>query len=159
MASYLFLTPPGRARGDEQTVVLRDGFSFLAYLLPPVWFLLHRLWFEALFVALLLGLAGLVAETGYLGPAGPFPGIALCLFCGLESGNLRLRHLERKGFRLAAALEARNLAEAEEIFFSKTPLATRTPVNSASKNPAPAALRPTGDHRPVLGLFDLHGGR
>lgn len=158
MASYVFLTPPGRAPGDEKTVVLRDGFSFLAYLFPPVWFLLHRLWFEALLSALLLVLAGLVAETGHLGLAGPFPGIALCLFCGLESGNLRLRHLERKGFRLEAALEARNLAEAEEIFFSKTPLATRTPVNSGA-NPAPAAFRPVGDHRPVLGLFDLHGGR
>lgn len=159
MASYVFLTPPGHAQGDEQTVVLRDGFSFLAYLFPPAWFLLHRLWFEALFSALLLGLAGLVAETGQIGLAGPLCGLALCLFSGLESGNLRLRHLERKGFRLAAAVEAHNLAEAEEIFFSKTPLATRTPVNSATKNPAPAALRLTGDHRPVLGLFDLHGGR
>ena len=59
MASYVFLTPPGRAPGDEKTVVLRDGFSFLAYLFPPVWFLLHRLWFEALLSVLLLVLAGL----------------------------------------------------------------------------------------------------
>ena len=159
MASYLFLTPPNRAQGDEQTVILRDGFSFFAYLFPPVWFLLHRLWFEALFSALLLGLAALVAETGQLGFAGPLPGLALCLFCGLESGNLRLHHFERKGFRLAAALEARNLAEAEEIFFSKTPVATRTPVNSVRSDTATATFRPTGDHRPVLGLFDLHGGR
>ena len=36
---------------------VRDGFSFLAFLLPPLWLLWHRLWIEAVlaFAVLMLG--------------------------------------------------------------------------------------------------------
>lgn len=163
MASFLFLTPPGRAEGDERTVAVRDGFCFLAFLFPPLWFLSYRMWFEALAAALLLGLAAALSATGHFGPAGPALSFAVCLFCGFEGGNLLVRQFERRGYRLAAAVEARNLAAAEEIFFSNAALRTRRPVNSGPPDLATTGFAPTGrpaaDHRPVLGLFDLHGGR
>lgn len=160
MASYVFLIPPGGPEGDERVVVVRDGFAFFAFLLPPLWFLVHRLRFEALLALLLLVLAGFLADAPALAGLGPALGLAVCLFSGLEGRNLVVRHCERRGYRPVAALAARNLAEAEEIFFSKAPLRTRTPENPAGPDPAAAAFRPAGgDHRPVLGLFDLHGGR
>ncbi|MCX8999453.1 DUF2628 domain-containing protein [Rhizobiaceae bacterium BDR2-2] len=157
MASFVFLTPPGSVEGDERTAVVRDGFSFLAYFLPPLWFLLHRLWFEAFLTLLLLALSGILAGIEAAAPAGPVLALAVSVFSGLESRNLAIRKRERHGYRIAAAIVARNLDEAEEIFFSGAALRTRTPVNSAGA--APAAYAPVGDRRPVLGLFDLHGGR
>ena len=52
MASYVVMEPPGASRNDAAAgaVLVRDGFSFLAFLLPPLWLLWHRLWIEAALV-------------------------------------------------------------------------------------------------------------
>lgn len=158
MASFIFLTPPDGAEGSERSIAIRDGFAFFAFLCPPLWFLVHRLWFEAVFSGLFLALASALSNVPALATSGPALGPALwlagCLFAGLEGRNLLIHARQRQGFRLAAALEARNLAQAEEIFFYNAAPAAKTPVNPALSGPAHG-----GDSRPVLGLFDLHGGR
>ncbi len=154
MASFVFLTPPDGSEGSERSLAIRDGFAFFAFLWPPLWFLVHRLWFEAVFSGLFLALASALAKVPALAALGPALWLAGCLFAGLEGRNLLIRARQRQGFRLAAALEARNLAQAEEIFFSNAAPAAKTPVNPALSGPAHG-----GDSRPVLGLFDLHGGR
>ena len=48
MAIYVVMEPPA-ARPNEASdgaVFMRDGFSLLALLVPPLWLLWHRLWIE-----------------------------------------------------------------------------------------------------------------
>ena len=48
MASWIVMQPPAaRARGGADATFVRDGFSLLAFLVPPLWLLWHRLWIEA----------------------------------------------------------------------------------------------------------------
>jgi len=48
MAVYTVHEPPMKAEQSqpdpERFVFVRDGFSFWAFLLPPLWMLWHRLW-------------------------------------------------------------------------------------------------------------------
>ena len=48
MSIYTVHEPPLRANEDvpdpERFVFVRDGFSFWAFLLAPLWMLRHRLW-------------------------------------------------------------------------------------------------------------------
>ena len=52
MAVYVVMEPPGASRNDAASgaVLVRDAFSVLAFLLPPLWLLWHRLWIEAALV-------------------------------------------------------------------------------------------------------------
>ena len=46
MASFVVMEPPlDRATRDE--LIVRDGFHWLGFFLPLLWFLWHRLWIEA----------------------------------------------------------------------------------------------------------------
>ena len=42
MASYVVMEPPGRA-GNGDAVLVRDGFSWLAFFFSPLWLLWHWL--------------------------------------------------------------------------------------------------------------------
>ena len=46
MASYVVMEPP--EGGPEQAILVRDGFALLAFIMPFLWFLWHRMWLEAL---------------------------------------------------------------------------------------------------------------
>ncbi len=63
MASFLVLVPrmSNGERDDDGTVFIRDGFSVLAFILPLVWLLVHRLWFVA---ALVLGATIAISMVG-----------------------------------------------------------------------------------------------
>ncbi|TIW44359.1 MAG: DUF2628 domain-containing protein, partial [Mesorhizobium sp.] len=46
MAVYVVMEPPGLGEKPDVTFV-RDGFSWLGFLVSPLWLLWHRLWIEA----------------------------------------------------------------------------------------------------------------
>jgi hypothetical protein len=116
MAIYVVLEPDAESlsQAQEKAVLVRDGFSFNAFLLPVAWLLLHRLWFEAL-AALALTLAAGALAT-YLG-GHPLLGWTLSLltqiYFGLEAQTLRIAALRRRGWNLWGPVEAGNKREAE----------------------------------------------
>jgi len=112
MAPYVVMEPPGRA-GAGEAVLVRDGFSWLAFFFPPLWLLWNRLWMEALAVFLLLGLLAALAEAAGLGPAGGALGLLVSLFVGLEGNGLRIAALRRRGWLEAGVVEAQTLADGE----------------------------------------------
>lgn len=77
--------------------LVADRFSWLAFLLPPVYALLHGLWLALL--VMLLALAGLAAAGTWLG-AGAAVGLygAAALLFGFEAPTLRRLQLARKGW-------------------------------------------------------------
>lgn len=116
MARFVVLEPD--TGSADAAVFVRDGFHVLALVLPFVWLLFQRLWFEAfavLGVSLLLGLAGGFFGIGH---AVPLLSLLVGLFVALEGPQWKIARLVRKGFRICAALEAADLDEAEIRYFT-----------------------------------------
>lgn len=145
MASYVVMEPP---QADSDAVLVRDGFYFLAFLLPFLWFLWHRMWVEAgiaLVVAILLGFVPV------LGPASGMLGLLVGLYVGLDAAALRIAALRRRGWREWGVVEAANPADAELRYFAEL---GETPVR---ENPSP---KPPGGPwgGPRIGARKAHPG-
>jgi hypothetical protein len=116
MAIYVVLEPDAASLSQAQVkaVMVRDGFTFGAFILPVVWLLFHRLWIEALgALALMLAAGALAIQLG----GHPLLGSVLCLmtqiYFGLEAANLRVAALRRRRWHLWGPVEAVNKHEAE----------------------------------------------
>ena len=135
MAIYVVMEPPAAdaVEAAERAVLIRDGFAFLAFLVPPLWLLWHRLWIEA--------------------------ALAFAVGVGLEGPALRINALRRRGWREWGAVEASGMAEAEIRYLAgEVPDVMEPPVpHSTSTQPRPS---PSGlAAGPALGLFDYPGRR
>ncbi len=116
MAQFVVLEPVA-SQDIEKTVFVRDGFHLLALILPFLWLLMQRLWFEAfalLGVGLLLGLAGSVLG---ISNTVPIISLLLSLFVALEGANWKIAKLRRQGFAEQAVIDATNMEEAEIRYF------------------------------------------
>ncbi|TIM25221.1 MAG: DUF2628 domain-containing protein [Mesorhizobium sp.] len=69
MAVYVVMEPPGRGEKPDTTAFVRDGFSWLGFLVPPLWLLWHRLWIEAALAFVAMALLSMLAEGLSLGLA------------------------------------------------------------------------------------------
>lgn len=110
MASYVVMEPPARG---EDAVLVRDGFTWLGLLFPPLWLAWHRLWLEAVLAAVAMALLSVAAERFGLGLAGDALSMLVSLYVGLEGQGLRLAALRRRGWREWGVVEAGSLADAE----------------------------------------------
>jgi hypothetical protein len=97
---------------------VKDGFSWLAFLVPALWLLYHRMWIELIaFLAvfsLLPWAFGLDRQSeeliGWIS-------LALIALFAFEANDLRSAALERRGYRLAGVALGRDRTEAELSFF------------------------------------------
>ncbi|WP_295814445.1 DUF2628 domain-containing protein [uncultured Nitratireductor sp.] len=162
MASYVVMEPP---EGDlEQAILVRDGFAFIAFIVPFLWFLWHRMWLEALAAlaaALLIGALGTL--EGWSMPA-TIASLCLSLFLALEARNLRVAMLERRGWREWGVVDADNRDEAETRFMAELVSARKvppkeTPPPALTDRPVPAKGTGHGGSEPALGLFSYPGAR
>src|SRR3990170_2959115 len=115
MAVYVVMEPPAAnaTEAAERAVLVRDGVSFWAFLVPPLWLLWHRLWIEAaLAFAVSMGLTALGGTTGF-GFIGAMLSLLVSIFVGLEGQALRVNALRRRGWREWGVVEANNVEEAE----------------------------------------------
>ncbi|MBL8579797.1 MAG: DUF2628 domain-containing protein [Mesorhizobium sp.] len=115
MAIYVVMEPPGANEEDaaERAVIVRDGFSLIAFILPLVWLLWHRLWIEGIvaFVASVVLMA--LGETTGFALAGAGLSLLVSLFVALEGPALRIAALRRRGWREWGAVEGDSAADAE----------------------------------------------
>jgi hypothetical protein len=157
MASYVIFEPPGAPR-PEDAVFIRDGFHWLAFIVPFFWFLWHRLWLEAgLVFAAMTGLAALEGVEGMPGIVAPVS-LLLSLGLGFEAPALWMAALRRRGWREWGVVEAEGRNEAAIRYLADAD------VEPAAPRPfgVPAASSPeTGRRRsgavPALGLFSYPG--
>ncbi|MBJ6132695.1 DUF2628 domain-containing protein [Ochrobactrum sp. Q0168] len=149
MAQFVVLEPTEasskkkRSRSSvEHSVFVRDGFHVLALVLPFVWLLAQRLWFEAF---ALLGVTALLGFAGsYFGIADAVPLLTLIvsLLVAFEGANWKIAKLKRQGYVERAAIDADNLDEAEiRYFFGRA-----VPQTMIAEKPAPASV-PVSAHR------------
>lgn len=102
----------------DRLKILREGFSWGALLVPFLWTLWNRLWL--VFVGwLAITVAIQVIEMKVNASVGGALSIAFVIWFALAARDLQRWTLERRGWRLVAVVEARDVVEAEARFVSK----------------------------------------
>ena len=159
MASYVIMEPPRAGSGtgrDAGPVFVRDGFAFVAFLVPFVWLLWHRLWIEAAVAFAATILLTALGEMAGFGAGAGLLSLLVSIYAGLEGQALRIAALRRRGWTDAGVADADSLEDAEARYFAgETDIAAEPPA--AAPQPAPSLARPATV--PALGLFGYPGKR
>jgi hypothetical protein len=126
---------PGAGQALGGALLVRDGFSWLAFFLSLPWALAHGLWFGA--IAMAAALAVIVGVPEIFAPDWSIRAVLLvgyALFCGFNGNDWRRLGLEQSGWELAGTVAARDrdhaflrlarrLGEDDEAVPSATPAA------------------------------------
>jgi hypothetical protein len=81
-----------------------EGFSLIAFLLPPLWFLFHRLWLALVIWIALSVLAAFLLPGAVL----PYVTAAAQILVGLQAQDIRRWTLARHGLPVSGVVIARN---------------------------------------------------
>ena len=91
-------------KSGRHPILLREGWSWGAFLFGPLWLLYQRAWIPALLEAALLILVNVAIRP----PAQQVVGFAVAVLAGLLGWDLVRWSLERRGFILAHVVAARD---------------------------------------------------
>jgi len=156
--------PENIERRVAKLVFVKEGFSFYAFLVPPVWMIVNHMWWEfGGFLALTIFVNGILALLGVGEDVIPLVGLVINLIFAFEARDLHRYALERKGYLLAAIVSGRNLDECERRFLlewlpgAKADLAHLTSMPGMGGN-AGGGQPKTYMKEPVIGMFPAHGG-
>ena len=109
----------GLGGGDPDVVFVAEGFSWLAFLLPPLYAFRHGEWLGLLaYLLLAVGVAFALQSIGLADWAQALVNFALSLVVGWHAGDWRRWRLARRGYRLATVVAGRRMADAEQRFFT-----------------------------------------
>lgn len=148
MATYVALEK--RVAGEHDAEVVRDGFSLLAFLVPLLWMLWHRLWIEAIaYLVLVAALVGLGSVLG-MGELAGVLALPLNILAGLEASTMHQRGLRRRGFEEWGALEARDSREALTRYLAE---AGHMDAETDAQPALPMRYTHASAGAPALGLF------
>jgi hypothetical protein len=163
MAAYAVFEAPAHdgspVHPADRFVFVRDGFSFGAFLLGPLWMLWRRLWLVLLIYVLVI--AALELAIWWLGIgsiARTTVNLLIAFLIGIEAATLRRWTLLRRGWRDRGIVIASDRELAERRFFDVTSAreVTGRPVAGGASGPLSASYRPVGSD--VVGLFPEPGG-
>ena len=96
-------------RRASPVLLVREGFSWAAFLFGVLWLLWHRLWLAVLGYLLLALALALLLPAGAPSLVGS---LALQFLLGSHAGDLRRRMLARCGYRTEEVVAARDLDRA-----------------------------------------------
>jgi hypothetical protein len=123
MAAYSVFAPPlshAGAAGAERFKFVRDGFSWPAFILGPIWMLFHRLALVLLlWLVVVLVLGAVIRLFGVPSVTALLVFLLLALLIGLEASTLRSWTLKRRGWREIGIVVADELEAAERRFFDE----------------------------------------
>jgi hypothetical protein len=107
--------------GGQETVFVKEGFSWGAFLFSVIWALYHRLWLGALVIVAGSVLLALASELLHMSPLldGAL-GLAWSLLIGFEAQDWRRRSLARRDFVEVAVVSGASIVDAERRFFDAT---------------------------------------
>ena len=112
------------AKGDD-VVIIREGFSWGAFIFNFLWALWNRLWLAA--AGLLVVMLAIDAAADLLGVNPAFAsiaGLAVSLWVGFTGNDWRRGALERRGYVLDAVVAAPNSDAALRRFVDTAPPGT-----------------------------------
>ncbi len=156
MAAYSVFAPPlahDGVDGGERFKFVRDGFSWPAFILGPIWMLFHRLVLVLIVWLVIVFALGLAMRL--LGVPSGTAAVVFFLFAlliGLEGSSLQSWTLQRRGWREIGIVVADELEAAERRFFNE--LRDRDPVGfGTSMQGRLAMLDRAQGGADVIGLF------
>ena len=160
MPAFAVMEPPGRpdAAGQvDRYVFLPEKFNLWAFLLAPLWLLVHRLWLEflvylAAVAAILTGLWAIGAESAAMPVL-----ILVHWLIGLEACSIRRLMLKRRGWQDAGVVVADDLDLAERRFFDDV-FARRARATATGTQVSALPQLPLPSRSGVTGLFPEPGG-
>ncbi len=133
----LFIVFQNPSRSDDKAFIfLKDGFSWLAFLLPPLWALANRLWLPLL--AILVVATLLIYAAGLFSL--PFLWIYLLVswWLAMAASSITGFFLVRRGWTEMQYVEAPDMETAEQIFFNS--LQAKSRKLSTDYSPAQSSL-------------------
>ena len=156
MAIYVVMQPPAGGNKAEDAIFVRDSFTWLGFLVAPLWLAWHRLWIEAALTFAVMAILSVAGERLGLEGAGSLLSLLISLYIGFEGQDLRIASLRRRGWREWGVVEAGNLADAE------TRHAVETGEDAEEPAPMPRIVPDASHARPpqtgmALGLTHTPG--
>jgi len=130
------------AQAADRYVFIRDGWSWLAFIMPVLWLLWHRVWFVAVMFVIASATIALLANDPAFALAAFVAGSLAQIYAGLEGGNWRITSLLAKGWTGVATLSAETVHEAELRFAMMRTARTQPPPLPAKATKAPLPDRP-----------------
>lgn len=110
--------PADRDERAERLKFVREGFSFLAFVLPPVWMIANRLWLVLVGYLLLVGaLAGIVSLLEWPDQWRAYATLAVNLIVAFEADALQRWSLYRRNWRMVGSVSGTSFDEVERRFF------------------------------------------
>ncbi|MCW5687662.1 MAG: DUF2628 domain-containing protein [Pseudolabrys sp.] len=143
MPTFTVHEPPPRKNesvaSPERFVFVRDGFHFWAFLLPPLWFILKRLWVALILyvivsVALEFGMSWAKVPSGWRIVVELMLGIVI----GLEAATIQRWTLARRKWKTLGFVVAEDAELAERRFFGAWTPRVASPQAAAPAEAAPA---------------------
>lgn len=127
----------------DDTVFVKDGFSWPAFLIPMLWLIYRGMWFVLLgYIAVLIATSTLMGLLGVDDLTALAVGFAVNLLMGFEGNDLLRWTLSRRGLRAVAVVQARSLTSAERRFFQGI-------IQAAGYPPAEAYTEVPADDQPA----------
>lgn len=107
---------------ERDVVLVKEGFSWPAFLFSVLWALWHGLWLVALgLIAVQAVISGIAAAVN-LNPLGDLIlSVGFALIVGFVGGDLRRWTLSRRGFAEAGVVAGENASSAERRFYDHRP--------------------------------------
>ena len=140
---------------------VKEGFAWVALIVPALWLLYHRMWIELIvFLAVLAGLQYAFGFDREGQELFSYVALALVTLFAFEANDLRGAALQRHGYRFAGIATGGDQTQAERSFFSawlpeQEKAARQVPpakkVAPIPNVPAPSSSR--GANEDVIGLF------
>lgn len=166
MPTFTVHEPPPRksesVTNPERFVFVRDGFHFWAFVLAPLWLLLHRLWlaFVIYLVANVLLSLGL-ALAGLSSPLQFLVNAPIALLIGFEAATIWRWTLTRRGWQSLGFVVAEDAEMAERRFYAEWAKERNKRAGEAPAEPEPQYATPVRRGSPspsdVIGLFPEPG--
>jgi hypothetical protein len=157
MKTYTLHLPAEARPGDpgalDSAVLVRDGFSWGAFIFSFLWFFAHRLWIAGVGVLVAAVALGALLQGLRVGPGATFLAeLLLALLVGFEANALRRWTVARRRPEVDV-VAARDLEEAEAKSFARWLDGRRSADAALARVQAgPGAFRRSAAE-PVIGLF------
>lgn len=118
MALYVIQARGADRASLERATIIKDGFSWAAFVFGPFWLLYRRLWLALLLWVALEVAFVLVVAPNVPGGVSTLVDLLAHLFIGLEGNRLRLAKSARRA-SLVDVMEGRDRDDAEIRFFRR----------------------------------------
>jgi len=168
MPTFTVHEPPPRqgeaATEPERFVFVRDGFRFWAFVLAPLWLLLHRLWLALVgYLVLSFAIGMVLFLLDVTVTAQFFASLLIALLIGLEATTLWRWTLARRGWKTLGFVVGEDAEMAERRFYAVWANRKTAPPAPASALPEPQYGTPLRRGPPspsdVIGLFPEPGAQ